>query len=462
MKNLSLPSFKHLGMKNKGSYMDCVEMPLAYGASKYNMDFFYAFYMANCYTKHWGKNDKSFISHANSILSTMGLYIKEEPVASKDDFVERIIQSIDQGHPVFLFFDYYNMFYDIDHYLRDHIFHGVLITGYDDERNTFILQESSHIHFEELRPFQLTADMAWQIFAMSNYRKDAKVLYIFNKKAYAPISLPIIKVMENFYCNSGITRDLFEELIVDFGDLENSSVDQAAFRRNIYNSMVLLLEFIEKIAYREHLTDFLQEFNRFQNTFLEFRNSIVLKILKNAIKGTHPYWDHSIALIEANRKLTQQLFQYIMDFTEMLKMKYGSTNYAFNANVTASSESCFKGKNFSCSNLVNGIHDFTSLDNMWANAENDFTPWLIFDFKQPTSIKTFVLYHYSDICVSDFYIEGSNDRENWEEISAVFDNKESVTRTSGNGKKYRYYKIDITKPSAVDNAARLYQFEAWG
>ena len=89
---------------------------------------------------------------------------------------------------------------------------------------------------------------------MSNYRKDAKVLYIFNKKAYAPISLPIIKVMENFYCNSGITRDLFEELIVDFGDLENSSVDQAAFRRNIYNSMVLLLEFIEKIAYREHLT----------------------------------------------------------------------------------------------------------------------------------------------------------------------------------------------------------------
>lgn len=23
-------------------------------------------------------------------------------------------------------------------------------------------------------------------------------------------------------------------------------------------------------------------------------------------------------------------------------------------------------------------------------------------------------------------------------------------------------KIDITKPSAVDNAARLYQFEAWG
>lgn len=462
MKNLDLPTFKNLEMKGKGTYMDCVEMPLAYGASKYNMDFFYAFYMASYYIKHWGNNDNSFIVRTNNILSIMGLYIREEPVTSKDAFVKTIVQSIEQENPVFLFFDYYNMFYDIDHYLHDHIEHGVLVTGYDEIRDTLILQESSHVHFEELRPLQLTVDMTWQIFASSNNRRNGKILYIFNKSTYPQAGSPIINVLNYFYCNGGKNRDSFNEVIIDIDNLEHSSAKQAAFRRNIYNSIALLFEFIGKIAVREHLTDFLQAFNCFQNTFLAFRNSIAVKALKNAIKGTHPYLANPVILIQKNKQLTQQLFQHIRDLTALLNLKYGSTNYALNAIVTASSESCFEGKNFSCTKLVSGTYDFTTLDNLWANAEDDFSPWLIFDLKQSVSIKTFVLYHYLDICVSDFYIKGSNDKENWEEIVAVFDNKESVTRSSGNGKNYRYYKIDITKPSAVDNAARLHQFEAWG
>jgi hypothetical protein len=396
MKQLQLASFKQLRIDNSGTAMDCFEMPLAYAASVYNHDFFYAYILISHYIKNWGKPTSSLIENTNNILKEMDISLKLEITEDKKSFCSFVKNSINDGNPVFLAFDYYYMFYDTDHYLINHIPHGVLITGYDEQRKILLLQESAHMKFTALYPLALTEDIVYDIWTQScKYSRESMLDYnnLLFSFCYSPDKtkgFSIFNILSKYYCASEHKPDQFVS-ILDHLDREylTSSVGGSWFRREFCTRHRLIFDFIDLLLEKENLVRHEFTFYKLKNEFIEFREISAGKIMRAAFTGKEldktTISQIKFRIEELNKYMLEAIFEVVNIIFEL----NGKYNFALNCKTIASSESNFKGMNFSSQRTVDGFGDNNTLEGMWASNTEDPVHWLIFDLEKSINIKMF-------------------------------------------------------------------------
>ena len=62
----------------------------------------------------------------------------------------------------------------------------------------------------------------------------------------------------------------------------------------------------------------------------------------------------------------------------------------------------------------------------------------------------------------DYSIQGSNNKIDWVNLVEIQGNNKEQTTNFVEKQKYRYYRIYTTKPSKIDNMARIFGIECWG
>jgi hypothetical protein len=139
-------------------------------------------------------------------------------------------------------------------------------------------------------------------------------------------------------------------------------------------------------------------------------------------------------------------------------------NYAPDALITASSELEAYGIRFKAERVINGKYNGFDTD-MWISNDTANPHWLMLDFKKEQAISKFVIIHdfrSPDLYLIDYSIQGSNNMIDWVNLAIIEGNNKEQTTSYVERKKYRYYRIYITKPSKIDNMARIFGIECWG
>ena len=163
------------GFENKG--MDCVSLPIAYAASYYtnlnideNYNPFYLYYAYNtAIQNNWHSDMNVFLEAQNFRLSSMGLEIIEIPTRSQVDFIDSIIRFLNIYCPVFMFLNYYNLWYCENTYMKSKLGHGILVSGYDRKKQIFEIRENVHIDMAApLYSFQLKEEQLYDLWQKSN------------------------------------------------------------------------------------------------------------------------------------------------------------------------------------------------------------------------------------------------------------------------------------------------------
>lgn len=125
----------------------------------------------------------------------------------------------------------------------------------------------------------------------------------------------------------------------------------------------------------------------------------------------------------------------------------------------------FAGPNINCkaSNVINHNNINWETDEWIFDIKNS-THWLEFDLKKPRSITKFIIRHdgrklYNTL---DFSILVSNDNLNWDLVTSIKNNEDSVTVHEVSILQNRYVRLLITNSCQFDNRARIYEFQIWG
>ena len=120
MKDLTFKTFKKLGLLGK-NILNCIDNPIAYAASYFSADNYDNYFLLNYYYDTWAENNNDFLTYRNKLLSYMGIKLDSESCNNKNKFIRSIQSHIDSNEPVFVFLDYFNMFYNKAYYKKSHI-----------------------------------------------------------------------------------------------------------------------------------------------------------------------------------------------------------------------------------------------------------------------------------------------------------------------------------------------------
>lgn len=465
MAKINFMSFKKMNIENIGTSIDCIEMPIAYIASKYHTENFYYYIFASHVDRIWRDeyNGERFTESNNKILNEFSLSMNAVEYNGRDDLLKKIKKSIDEENPVFLLFDYYEMFYEEDHYKRNHIPHGVVLSAYDDEREVFILQESAHMRFTSLYPLQLTYDMVFKILEgtrklLEGRRYFESLVYFFslmdNNGEFSSIVF-LKKYIKKIKKNNNSLKEEIKNL--DWEYLERPE-GMADFKRRFSTANKVFFDFFERILKNEDI-ELSQEYDNVKNKYINFYEILTLKIIRSHIKKGKIESEQISKCIEEIDELDNELHNTLLN---LLEGKEGRKNHALSSIVTASSESVWRNENFSVKRLIDGERDTIKLSSMWSNALWDTEPWVEFELTQKANIQKIIMYHANGYPVCDYIIEASKDKNNWDKLKTIENNTEEITTDYIDGNGYKYYRLRFLKPSRIDNAARLCQVELWG
>lgn len=463
MNKISFMPFQKMGIENIGTSLDCIEMPIAYIASKYKTENFYYYIIASYMNRMWDTvSDGNFTQNTNFILHDLGLHMKPVAFSCREELFDIFKNSVDAGNPLLLLVDYYTLFYEETHYQKDHIPHGVVLSGYSEMQETFLFQESAHMRFTALYPLPLTYDMVFEIISQSSPLFESFTYFEGQLYAIQPVSgngmLPLdffrkyLTQIKNG-CNS-LTRELS---CFDTSRLQTSQ-GLAGFRRRFGSSHKVFFDFLERILQAEDIT-ITDRYRDVKNSFLTFYDTFTAKIIKQFLKREETPAEQLLHAMEKIKELDVSLYAAL---TDMIKDKQSYINFALTGKFTASSESTFMDRRFPVENLIDGVMDSNGKYRMWSNAEWDKEPWIIIELPQKPQIVKATMFHanYSPVC--SYVIEGSYDRKKWITLKETENNAREVTTDYIEGAFYRFYRFRFTKPSPADTAARLHKIELWG
>jgi len=466
MKKLQLNTFKQLGIDNKIA-MDCFDTPLAYASSYYNPDYYFCYFLITHLYNNWELNKFPFEKAKNNILVKLGLKMSSDRADSKENFNALIRKKINNNNPVFIVFDYYNMFFEPDHYLKEHIPHGTIITAYEEDKKRFVLQDGAHMQFEGLYPLYLTEDIVYDIWEKSNtyFKQNVanpyynRIFYITKNDKINPKTLP--ETLEYFLLK-GIQKENNLIHIIKENDISvfKGFFEQMNLRRDFYIAHEMMFNVLKKIIETEKIIISNDELNDFIIAYLTSRDAIISKIIKTSLKGKIFDQENILEWTEIIRNFDTKLFDIIQRIVDQVR-ENGIINYALNCKTWASSESNYDNIQFLSSKAVNGYIGENDFENIWASNNTDAMHWIIFDLKKKTQIKTLVLVNFKDNYLEDFMIQGSNDAEFWDDIIIESNNNNKRNFYRGLALNYRYFRLYITKTSSGDWAC-LQEFEAWG
>ncbi|MHB1484858.1 MAG: discoidin domain-containing protein [Saccharofermentanales bacterium] len=468
MSKLEIKTFQQHGFDHR--LFDCIDLPIAFATSYYRSEYYYCYCLIICVIDNWGKNNGDFNKSKNHILNKLNLKISSYKVSSREGFVNTIKQLVDMKKPVYFILDYYYMFYASTLYMNQHIPHGVLITGYDETRKLFIMQESAHMNFTGLYPLQITEDILYDMWEKSNsYFSGIKnsisenLLFSIEENEKKENDISILTILNEIQSNGITGRNNFVNTIQNFNNslpFYASDLNQNWIRRVYYTSPQIFFEIIEMIFKKDDIDILADEFFEFKRRYLFSRDLTVSVLVKNAIKRKHISQDRIDEMMKMINGLDIELNDMI-DKSLIMINKYRKTNYALKCKTTASSESYINNIKLNSYNAVNGLYDADFLANMWISDEIDPIHWIVFDLGQIRHINIIILRHDYVYPLIDYIIQASDDQESWDNLIIATNNVESLTIYNNLSMEYRYFRLYITNPSSIDNFARLYEFEAW-
>ncbi len=464
--------------------IDCISEPIAIGAGYYNKENYYYYCFLYSIIYNW-RPEVSHIDGVNLILNKLGLKLTPVFVDNSSDLITKTKLSIDNDCPVLMLFDYFDMFYSTT-YRETHGIHGVLATGYDTEKSVIVIKEKSHVRGEiPLCEFQLTEEMLSDIWVKSNnYRNQnnwahCNQIYSIEKSCEPEINSyeQIIKeLLDGQYLknNNSLSIEIenFDRVICGF---KNSNANAISFRSRYTGSVAMFFKLIDKFISSANLEDsFYNELYLFRNDYMKYRNEVISIISKYAFKGKHLDNNKKNEILEKIHTYDNELHFKILNFYEQLKDqgKYPDKNvtanlknYAANCICTASSEYQEGETNILCANrAVDGKYS-KRISDMWASDDLVGDHWLKVDLGKQACISKFIIRHefISKLYyLVDYKIQGSNDDIIWDDLVVTEDNNKDITMHEITTSSYRYFRIYITKPSRVDNVARIMEFEILG
>lgn len=456
MKDIAIMSFRDLKIENK-NVLDCIKNPIAYAASSFDSTKYDKYFLFSYYYDVWGFAVMSFFERQNKILSHLKLEIIDEYCNTKDMFVEMVQAHIDQDEPVFIFLDYYNIFYNQAFYKKRHIPHGIIITGYNETNNTFALRERIIVQPDALYPFQLTEDMVYDMWEASckSMQYDHKIYYIKENKNCE--NLKMEEILHNVYQYTGQNNIIgyIQQYHKEFSETD------AFFLRRQYDATVYFFELIRKIVLSNELELEVVEFGKH---YAEFIDLFVNKAIKNMMSGAI-HQDKMEKQAEILQDLDHQLFSLIGKISkeyQLLEKEYQLLkNAALSCKVMASSM-VVADIPYNCDKTVNGKYsDDEMMQNHWVSNDTDKIHWIKYDLGQKWPIQRIVLYHINCNVLVDYIIQGSNDNLHWEDLFQEVNNQKAINLYYFKGQSYQFIRVYITNPSTQGSAARLLEFQAW-
>ncbi len=449
MKDIQLKTYRQLKIEDK-NVLNCIDNPIAYAASAFRPAHYNKYFLAAYYYNTWGRDERPFLERQNAILSLLGLEMEQERCNTKASFVNAVQKHIDRDEPVFLLLDYYNIFYNKAYYKKQHITHGVIITGYDETNNTFALRERIIIQPDGLYYLQLTEDMVYDMWQASctSLQSDHIVYYIKKNENYADRETDAI--LQYVYRSDG--RNCLIDYIQKYNK-EFSETDGFFLRRQ-YDATVFFFELIRNLVSSAYLK---AELIAFGERYAEFLNLFINKAIKNMMTGSI-HQDKMEKQATALQALDYRLFSLL---GRLSQDQHILKNVAFGCSVTASS--MVTGDiPYSGDKTVNGKYsDEEMMENHWVSNDTDRIHWIAYDLGQAYPVKKIVLYHIKCNVLIDYTIQGSRDSLQWKDLCRETDNHDGITSYYLDGRPYRYFRLYITNPSAQGNAARLLEFQAW-
>ncbi|MFR1517181.1 MAG: discoidin domain-containing protein [Clostridia bacterium] len=449
MKDITIRSFRDLKIEDK-NVLDCITNPIAYAACSFDPVNYNKYFLLSYYFDTWGEIDMPFIESQNEILSHLKLEMKDENCNTKDQFVKMVQTHIDQDEPVFVFFDYYHIFYNTSFYKRKHISHGIIITGYNETNNTFGLRERIIIQPDGLYYLQLTEDMVYDMWEASciSMQWDRKIYYM--KENQNCVNLETEEIIQNVYQYTGQNNliNYIQSYDRDFSETIGF------FLRRQYDATVYFFELIRQILLSNELE---AEIGEFGEKYTEFLDLFINKALKIMMTGA--ICQNKMEK-QANELLTldQHLFSLL---GKISKEHQALKNVALGCKVTASSMVAADIP-YSGDKTVNGKYGAADMmQNHWVSNSTDKVHWITYDLGQKWPIKKIVLYHIKCNVLISYIIQGSNDNQHWDDLCKAVNNQEGITPYYLKGQSYQFLRLFITNPSTQGNAARLLEFQAW-
>ena len=314
MEKLFLKSFERLGIEKKQG-LDCFDMPIAYGTTVYADDYYFCYFLLILIEHCWSQKKTPKMQSKEKALNFLGLEFSCSTAATKKDFLNNVYESINNGNPIFIILDYFNIFYEPKFYQWQHNLHGAIISGYDKSHKRLILQENAHMDFIGMFQLYLTNDMVYQM-----WKKTAIYLNDNDGKA----SGELYSIIKRDNCSPKSLLETFEFFITQISTCENALIstisensfsfinnikDQTSFRKHEYIAIEVLFDIILILIKRNALNEHVKEYEVLRKEYLEQRNVVVMRILKNAIISAkftpNEIEKYKNATIELDRKLVK-------------------------------------------------------------------------------------------------------------------------------------------------------------
>lgn len=455
----------------------CVQAPIAIASGYFNHEnyFFYcAYYSLYCI---W--NDGFF--EENLILDKLGLELSVADINTKEEFFSKISEALANNHPIRLILDYYYLFYYDFNYQNRHGWHGIIVCGIDEQKSTITIMDCAHISFDS--PFQcltLTQDILWDIWEKSSsyftetYSISRSINFLIQKD-----SNKIIKSGYSFLKDMVDSKYIYQNDALINELIINNSFDLFNFeliKRDLVDSVKAIFNLIDTVFNKiDRSSDWCKNYNELKQRYILNRSQIFSIILKNLYKGKKLEDDEKEKYIDRIKTINNELSIFFEKFyVSELSKEYNSVfeqindieliNFAPNSIVTASSELEAYGNIFDAKRVIDGKYNEFITD-MWASSDEPGPHWIMVDIGREVSIFKIIIIHdfrSPELCLIDYIIQGSNDNIIWINLVEITENNKSNTTHYCIGQKYRYYRVYITKPSKIDNTARMFGIECWG
>ncbi len=460
--------------------ISCIEAPIAIASGYFNHENY--FYYCAYYSLYSIWKDCGFFEESNFILDKLGLELSvAASIHTKEEFFCEISDALANNHPIWLLLDYYYMFYYNFNYQNRHGSHGIIVCGIDEEKSTITIMDCVHNSFDS--PFQcltLTQDILWDIWGKSNnYFTET-----YNK---SKVNFLIMQKNSNIITNSAYSflKDIVESRYISKNDalinkvILNNNLDLYNFeliKRDLVDSVKSIFNLIDSIFNKiDRNTDWYKNYNELKQRYILNRAQIFSKILKGIFKGRKLEEDEKGKYIDRVQAIDDELSNFFEKFyhSELSKEYYSVfeainhiefIDFAPTSIMTASSELKAYDNVFNAERVINGkFNEF--ITDMWASNDEPSPHWIMADIGKEVSIYKITIIHdfrSPELYLIDYIIQGSNDKVKWINLVEVFGNNKSNTTHYCIGQKYRYYRIYITKPSKIDNTARMFGIECWG
>ena len=479
MQRLHIPNYVNDSYYYKT--ISCVDAPIAIASGYFeyeNYFYFCAFYSLRLI---WETNVDRFDS-INIRLNKLGLELVTVNITNKETLLSTIKSVLDEKYPIVMYLDYFSMFYCDFNYKKAHGPHGIIINGYNKETSTITIMDCSHVGFDN--PFYcltLKEDILLDLWEESNkYFNEnlsnyAERLYYIkpqtNKKAIFNDFNFLKDLVENNYIveNDNLIRNVIQNKNFDITAAELYKRDLVDSTQNIFKifdrlNAQLVKDNIDVKNYEDFKVKYSNKRSIVFSSFL--RKTINGNVDENAITK---YTNEIQSINNDFRMFTNQLYkEYCTKMFGDIFVKCDNEkeliNYASEASITASSELDAYGICFKAERVINGKYNGFDTD-MWISNDTVTPHWLVLDLNKERAISRFVIIHdfrSPDLYLIDYSIQGSNNMIDWVNLAMIEGNNKEQTTKYVEKQKYRYYRIYITKPSKIDNMARIFGIECWG